>query len=374
MASSSKLRKQLLRERKLQAQQAESNPSTLATIFNNNAITTGDRPKETDRRRSAKEDYQGFSIDINSASNNPLNISSDDIQTPVSSIAYTDAGMYGNNVNTNFVPVRSHFPANGVGEDNWGARSVDESDLSMSTTNRSYSNNQYGGNSNSRYGVPIQRSTISTIRSLPPKPVAKQRSANSSINTKTTRLPPSSFARDVVQELGVEDEQAEVAMSVVDKISAMTAEQIDKLDYETRQQILQIRKDLGLTSKDNGDAPVPSGRRRSSNSRSASAPRMRPNSQGNSTENSGRLGMVNNEFTAVSAQGKFGNSKSTVASRSNTYNKNNGGVKHEYVDLQFSPNSNTSTLNSSKFDNSYIKIDVDSDDDVGYSQLDDMDF
>jgi hypothetical protein len=57
---------------------------------------------------------------------------------------------------------------------------------------------------------------------------------------------PSSFAQEVVKSLGVQGEQAIAAMSVIDRVSSITPEQLAALDEETRQQILQIRKDLGI--------------------------------------------------------------------------------------------------------------------------------
>lgn len=57
---------------------------------------------------------------------------------------------------------------------------------------------------------------------------------------------PSSFAQEVVKSLGVHGEQAIAAMSVIDRVSSISPEQLAALDEETRQQILQIRKDLGI--------------------------------------------------------------------------------------------------------------------------------
>jgi len=59
---------------------------------------------------------------------------------------------------------------------------------------------------------------------------------------------PSIFARSVVNDLGVEDGEAPAAMSVIDRVSSMTPEQLSRLDPATRNQVMQIRSQLGLGS------------------------------------------------------------------------------------------------------------------------------
>jgi hypothetical protein len=60
------------------------------------------------------------------------------------------------------------------------------------------------------------------------------------------------FARDVVQTLDVSnDVEAEAAMEVIDRISSITHEQLQRLDSATREQVLQLRRQLGII-----DAPV----------------------------------------------------------------------------------------------------------------------
>ncbi len=56
----------------------------------------------------------------------------------------------------------------------------------------------------------------------------------------------SKYARMVVQDLDVAGPQAAAVMSVVDQVSQITDAQLRELDPETRQQILQIRRELGL--------------------------------------------------------------------------------------------------------------------------------
>lgn len=62
------------------------------------------------------------------------------------------------------------------------------------------------------------------------------------------RSQPSEFAQEVVLGLGLPrgDRQTEVAMSVIDRVSQITDEQLSQLDADTRQQIIAIRKDLKI--------------------------------------------------------------------------------------------------------------------------------
>lgn len=66
----------------------------------------------------------------------------------------------------------------------------------------------------------------------------------------------SKFARTVVKSLDVDDEEADAAMEVVDKISSITQEQLRKMDPATREQVLQVRKQLGLDKEDGLMAPT----------------------------------------------------------------------------------------------------------------------
>jgi len=54
------------------------------------------------------------------------------------------------------------------------------------------------------------------------------------------------IARDIVETLGVDDQHADAAMNVINKIMSMTPAQLEKLDPETQQQVMQVRRELGL--------------------------------------------------------------------------------------------------------------------------------
>ena len=54
------------------------------------------------------------------------------------------------------------------------------------------------------------------------------------------------IAREIVETLGVDDQHADAAMNVINKIMSMTPAQLEKLDPETQQQVMQVRRELGL--------------------------------------------------------------------------------------------------------------------------------
>jgi hypothetical protein len=67
----------------------------------------------------------------------------------------------------------------------------------------------------------------------------------------STSIPSSTnFAQNVVQGLGVEGEEADAAMTVIERVSKMTSYDIARLDAETRQQVMQIRLELGIIDVD----------------------------------------------------------------------------------------------------------------------------
>lgn len=84
------------------------------------------------------------------------------------------------------------------------------------------------------------------------KPIQKQQlqlQPQSQSQSKRSSKPsstPSAFAKEVVENLGVEGQQAAVAMGIIDKVSRITDEQLQQLDEDTRNQILQIRRDLKI--------------------------------------------------------------------------------------------------------------------------------
>jgi hypothetical protein len=113
---------------------------------------------------------------------------------------------------------------------------------------------------------------------LPPPPRSRPQSVQSAASASvagTQRSSHSTFARGVVQDLGVERTQAAAAMAVVDKVAQITDEQLAQLDQATRDQILQIRRELGLEaprSKGTGRGRTPSGRESSAPSSRSSTP------------------------------------------------------------------------------------------------------
>jgi hypothetical protein len=59
---------------------------------------------------------------------------------------------------------------------------------------------------------------------------------------------PSVFAQEIVRNLGVQGPQAISIMSVIDRVKDISPDQLSGLDPETRDQIIQIRQDLGIDS------------------------------------------------------------------------------------------------------------------------------
>lgn len=58
---------------------------------------------------------------------------------------------------------------------------------------------------------------------------------------------PSHFARDLINDLGVtSDSEASDAMKVIDKIAAITVDQLKTMDKDVQYQILQLRQQLGM--------------------------------------------------------------------------------------------------------------------------------
>jgi hypothetical protein len=70
--------------------------------------------------------------------------------------------------------------------------------------------------------------SAATVGSIPPH-----------VSTRAT-LNHSQFAKSIVSDLGVEGHQAIAAMSVIDRVSNITEEQLRKLDPETREQVTQL--------------------------------------------------------------------------------------------------------------------------------------
>lgn len=107
--------------------------------------------------------------------------------------------------------------------------------------------------------------SAATVNSIPPYPHGRSSAEPSKYQKDGGRRPhrrehdilpsqpaPSStnFAQDVVQGLGVVGPEAEAAMTVIERVSRMTSTDIAKLDAETRQQVMQIRLELGIMDAD----------------------------------------------------------------------------------------------------------------------------
>ncbi len=89
----------------------------------------------------------------------------------------------------------------------------------------------------------IHSQSLSRARSASPK----QR-AQSPVST------PSGYAQSVVRNLGVQGAKASAAAQIVDKVMKLTASQLEAMDVETREQVLRVRRDLGLGAPSSGSA------------------------------------------------------------------------------------------------------------------------
>lgn len=132
-------------------------------------------------------------------------------------------------------------------------------------------------------GPVVERKTISVSNqfqkhipaSIPSSKEMAHQSLNSPVQTSSSTIPTqpstqaSAFAKSVVQDLGVDKSQTAAAVSIVDRIAKITPKQLSLLDPETREQVQQIRRDLGLDA-------VQSSQRPAAPKRSSSAPPIRP--------------------------------------------------------------------------------------------------
>ena len=196
----------------------------------------------------------------------------------------------------------------------------------------------------------------------------------------------SRFAQGVVQDLGVDNHQATAAMSVIDKVAQITDAQLAQLDPATRNQILQIRSELGLGAPPSA-APTSLSASRSASARrpptpgalapkrSATPPTVRSQQPGikNAQYYSGAAAQGGVRDRASSAPRQRSTSASSTASLSlrlpqqqpgylppasgstPTFGRSSG--YYEQDDHQYSRSHNTSYLD-------------DDDDDDGFSQLD----
>jgi len=84
------------------------------------------------------------------------------------------------------------------------------------------------------------------------------RSSSPGVRSPSPLAPPSGYARDVVRGLGVQGSKASAAAAIVDKVMKLTAAQLLAMDSDTREQVMRVRRDLGL-----GDPPAARSRRAS---------------------------------------------------------------------------------------------------------------
>ena len=102
--------------------------------------------------------------------------------------------------------------------------------------------------------------SAATVNSIPPYSEyprksgyeSKGRMQNSRDKSRPPPTLPSStnFAQNVVQGLGVIGEEAQAAVTVIERVSQMSNTDLARLDAETRQQVMQIRLELGIIDAD----------------------------------------------------------------------------------------------------------------------------
>lgn len=136
--------------------------------------------------------------------------------------------------------------------DQLGSRSVDSEELSL-------------GSSRPRRDTAASSLSSNTASYLHTSNGASVSSRK--VSTAAVSTPPSDFAQQVAYKvLGIRDDsQARQAMAIIDQVQHISPQQMQMLDEATRQQILQIRKELGIN-----------GSNEPSKARSSSAPRSRP--------------------------------------------------------------------------------------------------
>ncbi len=59
---------------------------------------------------------------------------------------------------------------------------------------------------------------------------------------------PSGYAQSVVRGLGVQGAKASAAAQIVDKVVKLTPAQLASMDPQTREQVMRVRRDLGIDS------------------------------------------------------------------------------------------------------------------------------
>jgi hypothetical protein len=127
--------------------------------------------------------------------------------------------------------------------------------------------------SSKRSSSPITRSHTGSPGSTVPHQVYSAKTTpnpssgyNNNNNNNSNIAPSSARAKSVVKGLGVTDAKALAAAQVVDKVMGLTDEQLMRMDSVTREQVLLVRRDLGLDGSNSGAGAPTGGARRSARS------------------------------------------------------------------------------------------------------------
>ena len=131
------------------------------------------------------------------------------------------------------------------------ANSVDGSDITALTLsekkaravpypNPPLSSTRFGSSSSSSSSV-----NLTYPNPNPNPPISKSRFSSTTVNAPTYPKP-SPFAQEVADSLGLSSEKDRQTISLIDKVSRITEQQLSELDAETRAQILEIRRDLKI--------------------------------------------------------------------------------------------------------------------------------
>jgi len=189
-----------------------------------------------------------------------------------------------------------------------------------------------GPNNNSSKNVrsttPINRSSSKIIQT---SNISQNKPSNNPTNI---TQPPSDFAKTLVKKLDINDKQQSVAaMSVIDKVSQITDEQLALLDETTRKQILSIRSELGINE-------TIQQRRSESVLRNPLETPLGTQQMGKKSSNTLTERSINDNFVGDSS-----------SSRRRSSSSNNFVVKNDYL-------KNTPVYQSSSIDNSNATLDI----------------
>jgi hypothetical protein len=101
--------------------------------------------------------------------------------------------------------------------------------------------------SQGRSPSPIIRSARSPTLALGKRtPRGRSASPSSSHGQSPIADTPSGYAQNIVRGLGVHGNKASAAAQIVDKVMKLSAAQLQAMDPDTREQVMRVRRDLGL--------------------------------------------------------------------------------------------------------------------------------